>query len=97
MSLSTTFYRKPSDADLTISPKSLRPYDRSSLNLEQQKSSAAFFRIALLVFLPRAKKDVPKIACSYHTRSDRLPAHWCQACGRGFLAQIGLFSHLRAH
>ena len=27
----------------------------------------------------------------------RLPTHWCQTCGRGFLARIGLISHTRTH
>ena len=28
---------------------------------------------------------------------ERLPTHWCQTCGRGFLARIGLISHTRTH
>ena len=28
---------------------------------------------------------------------ERLSTHWCQTCGRGFLARIGLISHTRTH
>ena len=28
---------------------------------------------------------------------ERLPTHWCQTCGRGFLARICLISHTRTH
>ena len=28
---------------------------------------------------------------------ERLPTHWCQTCGRGFLARIGLISHTRTY
>ena len=28
---------------------------------------------------------------------ERLPTHWCQACGRDFLARIGLISHTKTH
>ena len=28
---------------------------------------------------------------------ERLPTHWCQTCGRCFLARIGLISHTRTH
>ena len=28
---------------------------------------------------------------------ERLPTHWCQTCGKGFLARISLISHTRTH
>ncbi len=28
---------------------------------------------------------------------DMPPTHWCQTCGRGFHANIGIISHMRAH
>ena len=29
--------------------------------------------------------------------ADTAPTHWCQTCGRGFYARIGLISHLWTH
>ena len=57
---------------------------KGALHSEAQRSNAAKERRMTRKARAAIAEDMP-------------PTHWCQTCGRGFHARIGLISHMRTH